>query len=109
TRSAVRSRTRAGSMQDPGARLRLLRGGRERRQLAHVARVVLNDDRGLEICRELLEAVDRREALRATGVEPRHTVVLPVLVKMHEVARDQHVALLLQLDEQGVVPWRVPG
>src|SRR5450759_4304870 len=97
----------------PSSRIRtscgLFRGGGERRQFAHVARVVLNDDGGFEICRELFEAVDRSQAIRAAGVEPRHAVAIVVLVKMHEIAGDQHVACLFELDQQAVVARRVPG
>src|SRR5262249_52220088 len=68
----------------------LLRGGRERRQLADVARVVLDDDRALQVLLDLLDALDRGDGLRAVVVEAGHAFVLIVLAHVHRVADQQH-------------------
>src|SRR5262245_9982530 len=100
---------RVGSPWSAPACCRLPGRRRERRQLAYVPRVVLDDHGGLEIRRELLEAIERSQRLRAVGVEPGHAVRFVVFVKMREIARKENIAFLLQLDEQAVVTWRMPG
>ncbi len=60
---------------DPQRRPRLLRGDRERRQFTDVARIVLDDDGGFEIRRDLLEAIDRSQCRCVVSVECGHTVV----------------------------------
>ena len=45
----------------------LLCGSRENRQFADVARVVLSDDSGIRVRRELLESIQRRQCFSAAG------------------------------------------
>src|SRR6516162_9055243 len=87
----------------------LLRRGRERRQFANVARVVLDDYRRLGIRRDLLKALERRDRLCAIIVEPRHAVRVVILAEVGCIARDDHGARLRQLDEKAVMARRVPG
>src|SRR5215467_2732771 len=86
----------------------LLRGGRERRQLSEVALIMLDDDGRLEIGRDLFETLDRGDGLGAVGVEGGHAVLVVVLTEVREIATEQHIAGLRQLDQQGVMPGRVP-
>src|SRR5258705_9837179 len=86
----------------------LCRGGK-RRELAHVARVVLDDDRGLQVGGDLLDAVERGDRLRAVEVEGRHAVRLVVLVEVRRVAHEDDRALLLEPDEERAMARRVPG
>src|SRR5262249_35992280 len=88
--------------------LPLLRGGRERRQFTHVARVVLDDYGRLEARGDLLEAVDRGERLRAAAVEGGHAVGVVVLLEMREIAGQEQVALLLRIHQQAAMARRVP-
>src|SRR5262245_51276323 len=81
----------------------LLRGGRERRQLADVAQIVLDDDGRLEIRRDRLHALDRGDRRGAVEVEDRHAVALVVLAEVDRVAAEQHRAHVLQPDQQGAV------
>src|SRR5215470_8442135 len=85
----------------------LLRGRRERRQLADVAHVVLDDDGRLHVADDLLHALDRGDRLRAVEVEGRHAVRLVVLVEVGRIAGKQHRALFLQPDQEGAMARRV--
>src|SRR3954470_12317957 len=71
-------------------RANLLRRRGERRQLVDVAGVVLDDDGGLGVGRELFHAVDRGDRLCPVEIEPRHAAGVVILVEMHGVAGDQH-------------------
>jgi hypothetical protein len=88
---------------------RLLRGGRKRRQFLHVARVVLDEHCRLGIHRDLLEALERRDRLRAIIVEPRHAVGIEILAEVRGIAGDDHGAHLRQLDQEAVMTRRVAG
>ena len=90
-----------------GAAPRLLRGGRECRQFTDVARVVLDDDGGFEVRRDLLEAVDRSQCRCVVGVECGHTVVFVIFPEVLEIATEQHVAHLSQPDQQAVMAGRM--
>jgi hypothetical protein len=59
--------------------------------------------------RDLLEALERSDGLRAVVVEGGNAVRVVVLVEVREVAGEEHVALVLQLDEQRAVPRRMAG
>src|SRR5262249_41207138 len=85
----------------------LLRGGGKRRQLADVAHIMLDDDRRVERRRDLLEAIERGGSLGAVRIEGRNPVRFVVLVEMHEVAAQEHHALLLQAYQQAAVAGRV--
>src|SRR5215470_17849560 len=85
----------------------LLRGGRECRQLSKVALIMLDDHVRLKIGRNLLEALDRGDGLGAVAVEGRHAVLLVVLAEVREIAGEQHIAGLRQLDEEAVMTGRV--
>src|SRR5207244_13233614 len=85
----------------------LLRRRRERRQLPEVALVVLDDDGGLEVRRNLLETVDRSQRLGAVGVEDGHAVAVIIFLKVREVAREHHGALLLQPHQQALMARRM--
>src|SRR5262249_58517399 len=90
-----------------GAANILFRGSRERRQLADVAQVVLNDDGRFEIGGDLLHAFDRGDRRRAVEVEDRHTVTFVVLAEVDRVATEQYRAHVLQPDQQAAVACRV--
>src|ERR1700730_3501268 len=85
----------------------LLRGRRERRQLADVAHVVLDDDGRFEICDDLLHALDRGDRRGAVEVEVWHAATLVVLAEVDEVAGEQHRAHVLQPDQQAAMARRV--
>src|SRR5580765_4260106 len=85
----------------------LLRGRRERRQLADVAHVVLDDDGRFEICDDLLHALDRGDRRGAVEVEVRHAATLVVLAEVDQVAGEQDRAHFLQPDQQRAVARRV--
>src|SRR5215470_7665253 len=85
----------------------LLRGGRECRQFTDVARIVLDDDGGFEIRRDLLEAIDRGQCRCVVGVESGHTVAFVIFPKVLEIATEQHVAHLSQPDQQAVMAGRM--
>src|SRR6202043_1384540 len=87
----------------------LLRGSWEYRQFAEIAWVVLDDDSGVEILRDLFETVERRERRGAIGVEGGHAVTVVILMEVGEIAAEEHVALLFQPDQQGVMAGRMPG
>src|SRR6266481_8773252 len=72
----------------------LLRGRRERRQLADVARVVLDDDGRFEIGDDLLHALDRGDRCGTVEVEGRYAVTVVVLAEVGRVATEQHRAPL---------------
>src|SRR6516162_3727680 len=59
----------------------LLRRGREGRELADVAGVVLDDHGGVEVLCDLLHPLDRGDGLRAIGVEVRHALEVVVLAE----------------------------
>src|SRR6185295_5569658 len=63
----------------------LLRGRRERGQLADVAHVVLDDDGRFEICDDLFHALDRGDRRGAVEVEVRHAASVVVLAEVDEV------------------------
>src|SRR2546426_2012427 len=95
-------RSRAGGASvTPHTALVLLRGRRERRQLADVAHVMLDDEGRLEICDELLHALDRGDRRRAVEVEARHSAAFVVLAEVGRVAAEQHRTHFLQPDQQG--------
>jgi hypothetical protein len=94
---------------EPERAPRLLRGGRKRRQFLDVARVVLDDHGRLGIRRDLLEALERRDRLRAIIIEPGHAVRVVILAEVRGIAGDDHGARLRQLDQQAVMARRVPG
>jgi glutaminyl-peptide cyclotransferase len=88
---------------------RLLRRRWEHRELADVALVMLDDDGGFEVSGDLLEAVQRAQCVGVVGVEHRNAVGVVVLPEVREVTGEQHVTLLLQLHQQDVMAWRMPG
>src|SRR5712691_2937383 len=96
-----------GSDPDPRAAKVLLRRSRERRQLADVAHVVLNDDGCLQVGGDLLHALDRGDRRGAVEVEARHPAALIVLAEVGQVAGEQDGAHFLQPDQQGAVARRV--
>src|SRR5207302_3991393 len=101
-------RSRAGGASvTPHTALVLLRGRRERRQLADVAHVMLDDEGRLEICDELLHALDRGDRRRAVEVEARHSAAFVVLAEVGRVAAEQHRTHFLQPDQQGAMARRV--
>ena len=55
---------------------------------------MLNDDSGLQVLRDRLEALNRCERRGAIGVERRHAVPVVVLVEVREVSGEEHVAAL---------------
>src|SRR2546427_5760517 len=87
----------------------LLRGGRERRQFANVAPVVLDDDDCFQIRCDLLEAVERSYGRCAIGVKARHAVAVVVFMEVSKVAGEQHIAVLFQPDQQAVMARCMPG
>src|SRR5262249_44064731 len=89
------------------SRRRLLHDGRECLQFTDVARIVLDDDGGFEIRRDLLEAIDRSQCRRAVGVECGHTIAFVIFPEVLEIATEQHVARLSQPDQQAVMAGRV--
>src|SRR5262249_36069840 len=90
------------------ADLSLLRRRRERRELADVAHVVLDDDGRFEIRDDLLHALDRGDRRRAVEVEPRHAATLVVFAEVDNVSSEQPRAHVLQLDQQRGMARRVP-
>src|SRR6266496_1747300 len=70
---------------------RLLRCSRKSRQLADVAQVVLDDHGRVEVRGDLLDALERRDRLRAVVIEGRHAGRLVVLVEMRGVAGQQEI------------------
>jgi hypothetical protein len=110
TASSVGVMSRIASLAfEPKRAARLLRGGRKRRQFLHVARVVLDEHCRLGIRRDLLEALERRDRLRAIIVEPRHAVGIEILAEVRGIAGDDHGAHLRQLDQEPVMTRRVAG
>src|SRR6185295_1862379 len=115
--SMYRSHRSSGSRMWPSASITLyarvignpslLRGRRERRQLADVAHVVLDDDGRFEICDDLLHALNRGDCRGAVEVEAWHAATLVVLAEVDQVAGEQHRAHLLQPDQQGAMARRV--
>jgi hypothetical protein len=70
----------------------LLRCRWKRRQFGDVPRIVLNYHRGLEVGRRLLETIEGCERIPAVVVEGGHPVAFIILVKVCEVAGNEHVA-----------------
>src|SRR5262249_16144497 len=103
------SRPSALGVFEPERAPRLLRGGRKRRQFLDVTRVVLDDHGCVKIRRDLLEAFEGRDRLRAIIVEPGHAVGVVILAEWRCIAGDDPGARLRQLDQQAVMPRRVPG
>ena len=87
----------------------LSRGGGERRKLVDVARVVLDDDRRLEVLLNLLDPIQGGERLGSVVVEARDAIVLIVLVEVRQVSAQDDRALLLQAHEQRLMAGRVTG
>ena len=87
----------------------LLRRRRKRRQLADVARVVLDDDGRLAVGRDLLQAIDRGQGLRAVGVEPRHAVAVVVLAEVRRSPRISTVPVCGSLTSRLWWPGVCPG
>src|SRR3954467_12232444 len=90
-----------------GSAGKLLRGLRECRQLADVARVVLDDDRRLEVLLHPLDALERGDRVGAAVIEARHAVANVILVEVRCIAEQDHRPLLLEAHEHGAMPWRV--
>src|SRR5262249_54978281 len=86
----------------------LLRRGREGRELADVAGVVLDDYGGVEVLCDLLRPLDRGDGLRAIGIEVRYALEVVVLGEMCHVAGEDHGAHVLELHEEDVMAGRVP-
>src|SRR5689334_2597181 len=57
----------------------------KRRQFFDVAGVVLDDDLGLEVVRDLLDALHRSDRLRAVVVERGHAKRIVVLAEVHRI------------------------
>ena len=93
------SRQSAFAVFQPECAPRLVRGGRKCRQFLDVARVVLDDYGCVEIRRDLLEAFEGRDRLRAIIVEPRHAVGIVILAEVRGIAGDDQSARLRQLDQ----------
>jgi hypothetical protein len=86
----------------------LLGGHRERRQLADVANVVLDDDGRFEICDGLLHALDRGDDRGAVEVEVSHAATLVVLAEVDQVAGEQPVTLAPCIGVGAVIPSQSP-
>ena len=61
---------------------------------------MLDDHRRLEILRDRLETLDRRDGLGAIDIERGHAVAVVVLVEVRQIAGQEQVAHLRQLYEQ---------
>src|SRR6202012_2904490 len=85
----------------------LFSGSGESRQFGNVPRVVLDDDGGFQVRCELFETIQRSQRLGAAGIESRHTVAVIVLAKVSEIAGDEHITLVFELDQQTVVGGRM--
>src|SRR6266705_5303808 len=90
-------------------KLRLLRCSRKSRQLADVARVVLDDHGRVEVRGDLLHPLDRRDRLRAVVIEGRYAVRFVVLAEVRGVAAQQEILSRLEAHEEARVPGRVAG
>src|SRR5713226_3331319 len=69
---------------DRGRPSALLRGRWERRQLADVAHVVLDDDGCLHVRDDLLHALDRGDRRGAVEVEVRHAAAVVILAEVDQ-------------------------
>ena len=69
---------------------------------------MLDDDGRLGTRHDLLDAVERSQRLGAIGVERGHAVSVIVFAEVHEIAAEQHVSRLRQLDQETVMAGRVP-
>src|SRR5689334_24254206 len=63
----------------------LLCSPRKCRQFFDVAGVMLDDDLGLEVVRDLLDALHRSDRLRAVVVERGHAKRIVVLAEVHRI------------------------
>src|SRR5262249_32642346 len=88
----VRRGERGQNAGQAGLRAASVGRGRKRRQLADVARVVLNDHHGFEVARDLLEPIERGQSLRPARIPVWYLVGLVALAQMTQVAAEQHVA-----------------
>jgi glucan phosphoethanolaminetransferase (alkaline phosphatase superfamily) len=75
------------------------RGGGKRRQLADIARVVLDDHGGAQVPGNRLETMERGQRIGAVGIPGGHAVDLVILTKMRGVAAQQHGAGLWEPDQ----------
>ena len=75
----------------------LPRRSRKCGQFAKVARVMLDNHRGLEIRREFLDAINRGQRFSTIDVEDGYTARLIVFTEVRKVAAQQHIACLRQL------------
>src|SRR6266849_8625534 len=87
----------------------LLEIGREAGKGGEIDRIVLHDKPRLPVLDDLLDAVDRGERFGARGVERRHAAELAIVPHVVEIAGQDHRTRLPQLNQQYLVPRRVPG
>src|SRR5258708_14990085 len=66
--------------------------------------VVVDPELGVLLIRDARELVHRVQRHLAIGVETRNSPAVPVRLKMDSIAGQQHIARLVQTNEQRLVP-----
>jgi hypothetical protein len=75
----------------------------------HVARIVLNDYRCIEVCSSFFEAIQRRKGITTMVVNRGYFVTFIVFMEVGQVTGDQNGTHIFQAYQQAVMAWGMAG